>query len=276
MRVMFAPFAFGVLTLLALAGGGAWAWRYSDRQDPPLGPAAVLIGLALVGATATLIAGKEGGWNAGFGAAIWLSVIGSLLIYLLSILLSPQSRRLGCLLFAYLFLLAVAASVWPGAAATGEGSDVSAGGWFLVHIVPAIATYALATLAAIASVAVLVQETALKRRARPALSQRLPSIADGEQLEARYLLAAEIVLGVGIVTGMALNLTATGSLLTFDHKTVLTLLAFLLIALLLLLQSRSGLRGKRLGRLVLLCYLLLTLAYPGVKFVTDVLLTSPA
>ena len=75
---------------------------------------------------------------------------------------------------------------------------------------------------------------------------------------------------------MALSLTETGELLRFDHKTVLTFLAFILIGLLLVLQSRSGLRGKRLGRLVLLCYLLLTLAYPGVKFVSDVLLTAPA
>jgi ABC-type uncharacterized transport system permease subunit len=43
--------------------------------------------------------------------------------------------------------------------------------------------------------------------------------------------------------------------------------------MLLILHHYSGLRGRRAARLVLLAYLLLTLAYPGVKFVTDILLT---
>jgi 2C-methyl-D-erythritol 2,4-cyclodiphosphate synthase len=65
---------------------------------------------------------------------------------------------------------------------------------------------------------------------------------------------------------------ASGELLAFDHKTVLSLLAFAIIGALLVLQFRSGLRGRRAARLVLAAYLLLTLAYPGVKLVTDVLI----
>jgi len=83
---------------------------------------------------------------------------------------------------------------------------------------------------------------------------------------------AELVLGAGIVTGMTLQYFTTGRLLAFDHKTVLTLLAFAVIGVLLVLQLRSGLRGRRAARLVLAAYLLLTLAYPGVKLVTDVLI----
>jgi ABC-type uncharacterized transport system permease subunit len=40
----------------------------------------------------------------------------------------------------------------------------------------------------------------------------------------------------------------------------------------LLARHIYGIRGKRVARLALLAYLLLTLAYPGVKFVTDVLM----
>jgi ABC-type uncharacterized transport system permease subunit len=53
---------------------------------------------------------------------------------------------------------------------------------------------------------------------------------------------------------------------------VLTLAAFVVIAVLLLAQRWAGMRGRRAARLVLLGYLLLTLGYPGVKFVTDVLI----
>ncbi|HMB77592.1 MAG TPA: cytochrome c biogenesis protein CcsA, partial [Kiloniellaceae bacterium] len=65
---------------------------------------------------------------------------------------------------------------------------------------------------------------------------------------------------------------SAGTLLVFDHKTLFSLSAFGLIALLLLLHQKSGLRGRRAARLVLIAYLLLTLAYPGVKFVTDILM----
>jgi ABC-type uncharacterized transport system permease subunit len=62
------------------------------------------------------------------------------------------------------------------------------------------------------------------------------------------------------------------TLLVFDHKTVFSLLAFLVIGILLLLHRVSGLRGRRAARIALLGYLLLTLAYPGVKVVTQIIL----
>ena len=80
------------------------------------------------------------------------------------------------------------------------------------------------------------------------------------------------VMAFGLVTGMAVQYFATGTLLEFDHKTLFSLLTFAVISLLLFARYRRGLRGRRAARLVLLAYLLLTIAYPGVKFVTDVLL----
>ncbi len=62
-------------------------------------------------------------------------------------------------------------------------------------------------------------------------------------------------------------------LLVLDHKTVFSLLAFLVIGILLLLHRISGLRGRRAARIALLAYLLLTLAYPGVKVVTQIILS---
>ena len=71
---------------------------------------------------------------------------------------------------------------------------------------------------------------------------------------------------------MALRYSEVGSLLAFDHKTILTITAFTLIAGVLLLHFRTGMRGRKVARLALAAYLLLTLGYPGVKFVTDILL----
>src|SRR3546814_5690129 len=144
--------------------------------------------------------------------------------------------------------------------------------WLAAHIATAVATYGLCTIAAVASAAVFLQERALKRRRPNSFTRMLPSVADAERLEVRLLAASEVILGAGIATVMSELYVTSGAFFTLNHKTLLSVLAFLVIGALLLLHHRSGLRGRRAARVVLVAYLLLTLAYPGVKFVTDVLL----
>jgi ABC-type uncharacterized transport system permease subunit len=97
-------------------------------------------------------------------------------------------------------------------------------------------------------------------------------VADAERLQVGLLVASEIVLGFGLLTGMATAYMASGVVLPIDHKTVFALLAFVTIGALLLVHHRTGLRGQRAARWVLVAYLLLMLAIFGVKFVTDVLM----
>ncbi|MBI3711168.1 MAG: hypothetical protein HY246_26295, partial [Proteobacteria bacterium] len=78
------------------------------------------------------------------------------------------------------------------------------------------------------------------------------------------------VLAVALATGMAIGWTERRALLRLDHKTVLSLATFVMIGIVLWLHHRAGMSGRRAARYVLVAYLLLTLAYPGVKFVTDV------
>jgi len=73
---------------------------------------------------------------------------------------------------------------------------------------------------------------------------------------------------------MAELYVSSGSLLVFNHKILLSFLGFAAVIGLLLLHQRIGLRGRKAARLVLLAFLLLTLGYPGVKFVTDVIMTA--
>ena len=58
-----------------------------------------------------------------------------------------------------------------------------------------------------------------------------------------------------------------------DHKTILSIAAFVVLGILLLLQHGSGLRGRAAALFVLIVYLLITLAFPGVTFVTDIILS---
>jgi ABC-type uncharacterized transport system permease subunit len=104
------------------------------------------------------------------------------------------------------------------------------------------------------------------------LTRLLPSVADCEWLLVRLLVLGEIVLAMGLVSGMALQYGETGTLLVLDHKTILTITTFVVIGGLLIAHFKTGLRGRKAARIVLLAYLLLTLGYPGIKFVTDVIL----
>ena len=230
-----------------------------------------LLAVAVAGPAAASLVQFSGSWQTGLAGALWISTTASAALFAVLAALSRDAWRLAPLLLPYLCLLAALAVIWGRVPPQGEMA-AAPGAWLAVHIVVSVATYALSTLAAVASCAVLVQERALKRKQPGPLSRSLPAIVDAERLELRLLMVAELVLGAGIVTGMALQYLASGELLAFDHKTVLSLLAFAIIGALLVLQLRSGLRGRRAARLVLAAYLLLTLAYPGVKLVTDVLI----
>ncbi len=224
---------------------------------------------SLVAVIMPLLTGN--GWVGSFSLTLWLSIAASLAAYVLTGMLAPATRKLGPLFFTYLLLLGFLAMVWSGA---GHRYDLRSAGdaWLYIHVIFALATYALSTLAAIAALAVQIQQRALKRKQPTALSRSLPSVADGERLLLSLLMAAGTVLGLGVVTGSALQITIGAGLLPFDHKTVFSLAALVLIAILLWMHQSIGLRGRRAVQLVLGCYLLLTLAFPGVKFVSDVLL----
>ena len=130
------------------------------------------------------------------------------------------------------------------------------------------------TLAAVAGLSVFLSERALKRKTVNAMTARLPAVMDTERLQVGLLIAAIVVLLVGLLSGMALQIQETGQMLVADHKSILSIAAFITIAGILVAHRRFGMRGRVATRIVLLAYLLLTLAYPGVKFVHDVLLAA--
>jgi len=235
-----------------------------------------LLALASVGGALfvlqALFQAFSGTWDSSLVSALWISNAVALFLFAGLCLFSSDGRRLAPLLLPYLLLIGALATV-----IAEEQGQVRVSGlpedWLLVHILAAVVTYGLATLAAVAALAVFLQERRLRRKAAAGLTAWLPSVAAGERLQYRLLLLAEVVLGTGLITGFALRYFSAAPMAGLGHKSVFSLLAFGVIMLLLWLQRRGGLRGRRAARGVLLAYLLLTLAYPGVKFVTDVLLS---
>jgi ABC-type uncharacterized transport system permease subunit len=230
-----------------------------------------LLAVAVLGPVADVAVELSSGWHTGLSATLWVTVAASALLFAGLAWRVREAWRLAPLMLGYLVVLGLVATAWTVAPASARVT-MPMGAWLLVHIVLSVGAYALATGAAVAGVSVFLQERALKAKRPTRLTAILPSVADSERLQIGLLAAACVVLGVDILSGMAVELVASGQLLRFSHKTLLTMLAFLVIAGLLLLHYRTGVRGRRAARLVLLAYLLLTLGYPGVKFVTDVLM----
>lgn len=230
-----------------------------------------LIGVALAGPLLWVVVELGPSWRTGLAPALWFSIAVSLLLFALVAATHRAAWRLAPLLLGYLFLLGVMATVWqhaPERPMPGDAPPV----WLQAHILVAVIAYGLLTLAAVAGAGVFVQERALKAKKRTTFSHQLPSIAEGETLLARLLIASECVLAFALITGMIIGWLERRALLRADHKTVFSILTFAVIGLLLFLHHRGGISGRRAARYVLFAYLLLTLAYPGVKFVTDVVI----
>lgn len=226
--------------------------------------------LTVLGPGAMSLALLSGGWVTGLSPALWVSVAAAGLIFGVASVAMRSAWRLVPLLGPYLLCLAAIAAIWLHTLGVPLG-NAAPEAWIGIHIAIGVATYGLLTVAAMAALAAFLQERALKRKAPTRLTRQLPSVADSECLLSRLLLASEIILGLGLLTGMAVEWLEYGQLLALDHKILLSFLAFVTIGILLLARHLTGVRGRAAARIVLLAYLLLTLAYPGVKFVTGVL-----
>ena len=87
-----------------------------------------------------------------------------------------------------------------------------------------------------------------------------------------YVLGALAVVDGGLPLWWAVLAMVVGQALVFSHKILLSFLGFGVVLILLILHHRTGLRGRKAARWLLSGYLLLTLAYPGVKFVREILI----
>ena len=228
---------------------------------------AVILGVMGTGIWALAL--NSGAWQAGLGTALWSTVAITFALFAMVSWSIGEAWRLTPLMAPYMIFMGIFGLHWPqGAQETAQALD----GWILLHIGVSVVTYGLVTISAVAALAAFLQERALKSKRPTKLTHKLPSVTDCEFITVRLLGWGEAILGLGLATGMATSYNATGALLTFDHKTVLSILAFAVIGALLYAHHKTGIRGRKAARIVLLAYLLLTLGYLGVKIVTSVLM----
>ena len=168
-----------------------------------------LIAVAIAGPTAWIALQDIGHWRTGIAAALWLTVLTSIVLFAGVAAVSPVARRLTPILLGYLFVLGLVATGWQNAPERPLALPASPG-WLVAHIVVALTAYGFLTLAAVAGAGVFIQERALRLRRPTDFTRRLPSVADGEMLQARLLIASEVVLAVALITGMAMEWVEIG------------------------------------------------------------------
>lgn len=257
-----------VSALIALLPAAILPYRRSGERDALFW---MLLAVSFAGPLVLVVHAFAPGWRTGLSPALWLTATATIAVYALVALISREGWRLAALLYPYLLVLGVIATIWQhqlGQPMTGEAPSQ----WVFLHIGFSLATYAVLTLAAVAGVCAFLQERALKAKQETVVTRTLPTLSSAESLELKLLGLTAFILLLGLLTGMAVQYFESGVLLVMNHKTLFSLATLVIVAILLIARRISGLRGRKAARLVLLAYLLLTIAYPGVKFVTDVLI----
>lgn len=140
-----------------------------------------------------------------------------------------------------------------------------------LHILVSIISYSLLSIAALQAILLYVQDMQLHNKHPAGFIRALPPLETMEHLLFRLIAAGFIVLSVSLLSGLFYLEDIFGQHLV--HKTVLSLGAWLLFAILLWGRWRFGWRGATATRWTLTGFALLLLAYFGSKFVIELVLT---
>jgi ABC-type uncharacterized transport system permease subunit len=254
------------LTLLILYTASAWVMLRS-ASHPRLGPVAWALVLAAVFAHTDAIVHMmriEGPVSISLLEAL------SLLAWTLAVLacficIERQNRVLGAILLASCAL---------GAAATGSGRtypEENVAGWDLTaHILLSMGAAALLFAAAVTAGLLVFLDRRLRTRRLADLPSVLPPLDALERVMFRLIAAGFVLLTLALLTGLVFvtNLFAQHLI----HKTILSMIAWVLFAILLIGRTRYGWRGRGAVRWTLSGFGVLTLAYFGSKFVLETVL----
>ena len=155
-------------------------------------------------------------------------------------------------------------------ASTGALSDGTMGVGMTLHIGSSMLAYAVLTLAAIQSAVIAVQDHQLKHRHTRGIIQVLPPLQLMETILFELLWVGEILLSIAILSGFVFLDDIFAQQLV--HKTVLTLVAWILFSVLLWGHYRLGWRSQTAVRLTIGGFLVLVLAFFGSKLVLELVL----
>ncbi|ALM53855.1 cytochrome C assembly family protein [Halomonas huangheensis] len=224
--------------------------------------AAVFHGLIAIGLLV-----HEGSLLPGFSTSAVLATVLAVIILLCTSLFKPV-LNIATALFPFAGIVLLLGTEMPTPTNT---NGMTAG--IALHAVSSALAFAVLAIAALQAILVGIQNKALKHHRIRGVVQSLPPLTTMERVLFEMLWVGLILLSVSIASGFVFLHDMFAQHLV--HKTVLSLLAWLVFATLLLCHYRLGWRGMRAVRWTLGGYIVLLLAYFGSKFVLEILLANP-
>jgi len=140
-----------------------------------------------------------------------------------------------------------------------------------LHIILSLLAYSLLTIAALQSVLLAVQDRQLRHKHPGGFMRALPPMQVMESLLFQLIGLGFLLLSLALVTGFIfLNDIFAQHLV---HKSVLSIIAWVVFAILLFGRWQAGWRGRTAIRWTLSGFVTLLLAYFGSKLVLEIILT---
>lgn len=253
--------------LLAAATGAAWVIATEDDpRRPGWRAASITAGLLAVSAHAALHAlawTVHGGPDMHFFAALSLVTLGMSALTA-TLAWRQQLQALGIVVYPLSVVMLALYHFFGHLRA--EELD-----WrLLLHAYLALLAYATLSLSALLALGLWAQERALRSRQIRGWLRTLPPLTQLEVLLFRSITAGFVLLSLTLVTGVLFVHDLLGQHLW--HKTVLSVLSWMVFGWLLVGRWRHGWRGTRAVTLTLGAMALLLLAFFGSKFVLEVIL----
>jgi len=266
---MSGPITLALIILLYLGSGVAIALRLfleTDRRPPRalglgLGTAGVLLQALLLYRTVITAAGI----NLGFFNAVSLAAWTILVVLLLSSLTKPV-ENLGIALFPTGALMVWLESRFP----TVHFLSQSAAWGLKLHVLVSLLAYSLLTLASVQAVLLAIQDHHLHARHPGGFIRTLPPLQTMESLLFEMIGAGFVLLTLSLLSGFLFLEDMFAQHLA--HKTVLSVLGWIVFGTLLLGRFRAGWRGRTAIMWTLSGFVVLMLAYFGSKAVLELIL----
>ncbi|WP_426689400.1 cytochrome C assembly family protein [Rhodanobacter ginsengiterrae] len=142
-----------------------------------------------------------------------------------------------------------------------------------LHVTVALIAFGVLSIAAVLAILLAIQERALRHRQFGRWLRALPPLTLTETLLFRLISAGFVLLSLTLLTGVLFVDNLFGQHLV--HKTVLSIVAWLVFGVLLYGRWRHGWRGSRAVNLTLIGMAVLVLAFFGSKAVLELVLHRP-
>jgi len=253
------------VTATVVLGRRLLTWQGTLEGATPKLPTIAFLAVALHGVLLYAGVVTDDGLRLGFFD------VASLVAWVAALLLTVGALRrplgnLGLLVLPLAALLILPSVIWPDTRPVSTERNLGTE----VHVLVSVLAFALLTIAACQSVLLAYQEHRLRHKRPGGLVHILPPLKVQEDLLFLLIALGFFLLTLSLATGVAFVADMLAQHLA--HKTVLSVIAWLMFGVLLWGRWRYGWRGRTAVRLSLGGFTVLGLAYFGTKLILEIVL----